>query len=128
MVENMSCQHLDLLQRKEWFIMIDHQEKGPYSVLDLKNEPDFNPDTLVWKRGLDGWVAARFVPELNNVFKDDVDPSLLKQPDNSQGFESDFLQNQEVLTLQQDPYQLILWLLVLILIGFYLFYRFYYHI
>jgi hypothetical protein len=111
---------------KEWFIIIENQQLGPYSLLDLKKEPRFTPDTLVWKKGYKEWTKARFILELQKLFKDEPKPRALHEPKKSNGIESDLQQSQAALTLQQDPYQFLLWILVLLLIIFYTFYRFYY--
>ena len=112
---------------KEWFIIIENQQSGPYSLLDLKKEPRFTPDTLVWRKGFQEWIKARFVPELQMVFKDEPEPRPLHDADKGKGLESDMgQQNQATLTLRQDPYQFLLWVLLLLLVIFYTFYQFYY--
>lgn len=112
---------------KEWFIIIENQQAGPYSLLDLKRNLYFTPDTLVWKKGFQEWTKARFVPELQEVFKDEPKPQALHEPDKGKEVESEMGQQaQATLTLQQDPYQYILWILLLLLTIFYTFYQFYY--
>lgn len=109
---------------KQWFIIVDNQQLGPYSLLDLKREPGFNPDTLVWKKGFKEWTKARFVLELQKLFKDDSDSHTIHTPKKSD-LESKLQESQDVLTMQQDPYQFLLWILLFFLIIFYTFYRFY---
>lgn len=110
---------------KEWFIIIENQQAGPFSLLELKANSHFTPDTLVWKKGFKEWIKARFVPELQQLFKDEIEPRALHEPE--EGLESDLgQQSQATLTLQQDPYQFILWILLLLLLIFYTFYQFYY--
>ena len=111
---------------KEWFVIIENQQEGPLSLLDLKRERRFTPDTLVWKKGFPEWTRARFIPEMKELFKDDPEPQALHEP-NKEGINNELGQeNQVTLTLQQDPYQLLLWILLFLLIAFYTFYRFFY--
>lgn len=113
---------------KEWFIIIENEQLGPYSLSDLKSEPRFNPDTFVWKKGFQEWIKARFVPEMEEVFKDDSETKGLHEPEKGKRLESDLGQeSQATLTLQQDPYQFLLLILLLLLVAFYTFYHFYYH-
>lgn len=111
---------------REWFIIVDNQQKGPYSLLDLKKHPQFTPDTLVWKKGFKEWTRARFVPELRNLFKDDPEPCPLHEQKDGKTVKGEIAQeSQATLTLQQDPYQFLLWiLLILIIILYTFFYRF----
>lgn len=111
---------------KEWFIMIENQQLGPYSLLDLKNEPRFTPDTLVWKRGYPEWTKARFILEMQKLFKDEPESRPLHEPKKNNGVESDLQQSQAALTMRQDPYQFMLWILLVLLMIFYAFYYFYY--
>lgn len=107
----------------EWFIIIDNQQVGPYALSQLKKHPKFTPDTLVWKKGFKEWTKARFVPELQELFKDDPEPCTLHQDKGA--LKGDLGQeSQATLTLQQDPYQFLLWILLLIIV---LFYTFFYH-
>lgn len=115
---------------QEWFVIIDNQQAGPYSLAELKRNPRFNPDTLVWKRDFQEWIKARFVPEMQEVFKDEPEAKALHEPDKDQSLESELgQQNQATLTLQQDPfpYQLLLWFLFCLLIIFYTFFQLYYN-
>jgi hypothetical protein len=109
-------------ETKEWFIIVENQQEGPYSLLDLKKDYRFTPDTLVWKKGLREWTPARFVLEMQEIFKDDHEPKALHEPEKRRI--SDLgQQNQVTLTMQQDPYQLLLWILLILLILFYTFYQ-----
>lgn len=111
---------------KEWFIFVENQPAGPYDLIQLKNDYRFTPDTLVWKKGFAEWVAARFVPELQDVFKDESTSPTTPEDLESKGLEPDLgQQNQATLTMQQDPYLLFLWILVFLLIILYTYYQFY---
>jgi hypothetical protein len=112
---------------KEWFIIIDNEKEGPYSLHDLKKDLRFTPDTLVWKRGFQEWIKARFVSEMLELFKDEPEAKPLHEDKNKEIPSHLGQQNQITLTLQQDPYQFILWILLLLLVMFYTFFRFYYN-
>lgn len=112
---------------KEWFIIIQNQQAGPYSLSDLRKEPSFNPDTLVWRKGFQEWIQARFIPEMQDVFKDLPQGQSIHES-GEKGLKEDVGQeSQMTLSLQQDPYQFLLWLLLLLLIFFVAFYQAYYH-
>ncbi len=109
---------------KEWFIIIGDRHEGPYSLQDLKQDVRITPDTLVWKKDFKKWVPARVVAELKPLFEDKPESKPLHQkPANN--LKTDLGQEQVTLTIQQDPYQFYLWLIVLLLIFFYAFYQFY---
>ncbi len=115
---------------QEWFIIVEHQQVGPYSLAELKRNPQFNPDSLVWKKGFQEWVKARFVPEMQDIFKDEPEPKALHDPEKGKKLESEVNRpTQAILTLQQDPfpYQFLLWFLVLLFVILYTFYQFYYN-
>lgn len=106
--------------KQEWFIIIDNQQTGPLTLSDLKNHPFFSPDTLVWKKGMKEWSKARFIPELQILFKDEPEGRPLHELDKKNDAERSLGQESQVsLTLQQDPYQLLLWILLLLIIIFY---------
>lgn len=106
--------------QKEWYILIEGQKEGPFSLPELKQDPRLTPDTLVWRKGFKDWVAIRFVPELKAVFEDEPESKPLHEeaepptPTN--------LPTEETLAIRQDPPQLFLWIIVLILLILYLFY------
>lgn len=110
-----------------WYIIIEHQQEGPYSLQDLKRNRRFTPDTLVWKKGFSEWIAARFVPEILEIFKDEVESQSVHDRFKGKAVGTDLGQeSQATLTLQQDPYQIFLWILVLLLVFIYAYYQFYY--
>lgn len=108
---------------KKWFLIVENEQLGPFSLADLKKEPGFNPDTLVWKKGFKEWTKARFVLELQELFKDEPDPHPTHETKNNIDLKG-LQESQDILTMQQDPYPIILWILLLLLIMFYTFYRF----
>ena len=52
---------------KEYYYLNGDTKTGPFSLDALKSAP-INPDTLVWNSSLPDWVAARTLPELQDMF------------------------------------------------------------
>ncbi len=105
---------------KEWFILINGIQEGPYSIKDLKRHSQLTPDTLVRKRGWKDWVAIRHVLELKDVFKDEPSPQLLNGKKSAPG---DLTSDQAALTIsQQDPFHPYLWILLIVSFLIYLIY------
>jgi hypothetical protein len=67
---------------KVWFISIEDNVEGPFSLEDLKKDLRITPDTLVWKEGFTKWLLLKDVPEAADVFKDEVSPDSLDEPVN----------------------------------------------
>lgn len=112
---------------KNWFILIDEKKLGPYSLLDLRENPQFTPDTLVCKKGESQWKKARDIEELQEIF-DDEPFSKEKDKKIMDHFQTEIsTENQATLTLQQDPSQFILWILILLIVLFYSLYHFYFY-
>lgn len=103
-----------------WFIIIEKRQEGPYSLQELKKDDRFTPDTLVWKEGFSEWVPARFIPELQEIFKDAPESHPLHEPVQEKSLKPD---GEATLTLQQDPYQFYLWILIIIAVFIYLMYK-----
>lgn len=55
---------------KKWFILIEGNSEGPFSIQELKLDLRINPETLVWREGFEEWVPIGQVPELKEVFSD----------------------------------------------------------
>jgi GYF domain 2 len=108
--------------KKEWFIKINNKEEGPFSSKELKRHPLVTPDTLVRKKNQSSWIPIRFVVELKEVFEDEPEGTPLHEPS---PIPTPIGPDQATLTLQQDPFQFILWLLVLLIILTYTAYRLY---
>lgn len=101
--------------KKEWYLLIDTRTEGPFNLDDLRYDIRLTPDTLVWKEGFKEWTPARFVYELSELFKDATDIQQGNE-DIETGNVSDIEPGPATLTLQQDPYQFFLWLIVLLLL------------
>jgi membrane protease subunit (stomatin/prohibitin family) len=69
------------LPSAEWFIGVNGQQQGPYDLNALAAQAaagTLTRQTLVWKNGMAGWVAAGQVPELGSAFAS-VPPPLPPQ-------------------------------------------------
>lgn len=53
---------------QQYYMVVDEQSTGPYTLDELTLHPKLTPDTLVWKPGIDNWVAAKTFPELAPAF------------------------------------------------------------
>lgn len=51
----------------EYYILVNNIQKGPFPVEKLKSQ-GVQPETLVWKKGLQNWVKARQRPDLRHLF------------------------------------------------------------
>lgn len=56
---------------KEWFVLLQGNRYGPFSIYELKEKVLISPDTLVWKKGFSKWQKAKDVEELKILFKDE---------------------------------------------------------
>lgn len=112
--------------KEEWYIIVNHLQEGPYSCAYLKRDPRVNPDTYVWKKGFTGWVRARDVLELEVLFKEDHPQIEFDDEGESTGSTSNYNQDQEILIMNQDPFQFGLWFFLLLIIFLYVFYRVYF--
>ena len=51
-----------------YYMVVDEKSTGPFTLDEITLHPQLTPDTLVWKPGLDNWVAAKSLPELDPAF------------------------------------------------------------
>ena len=51
----------------EYFAIINGAQAGPMSKAQLALA-GITPQTMVWRQGLQDWVKAETLPELNDVF------------------------------------------------------------
>lgn len=112
---------------KEWFIAIGGKQEGPYSLQELQLDERITPDTLVWTQGFKDWVPLRTVPELQDIFKDRPESKPLHEEKHEKGLPG-LLREDETLTLSNDPYPFLIWLLImaaiLIYVCYFLFYQY----
>lgn len=110
-----------------WFIWVEGKQEGLYSGYDLKHDPRVTPDTLVWTQGFETWKPIRFVPDLQKIFEDEPESKPIHEALRPKSKPlPDGLQDREALTMEQDPFQQFLWLIILVFLTFYFFYRYYY--
>jgi hypothetical protein len=57
----------------KYFIIIDEERKGPYSIEELKHF-DLSKDTLVWRNDFDDWIEAYKVEELKELISQTPPP------------------------------------------------------
>lgn len=51
-----------------YYMVVDEKSTGPFSLDEITLHPALTPETLVWKPGLENWVAAKTLPELTPAF------------------------------------------------------------
>lgn len=64
---------------KKYYIHQDEQQQGPFSKEELI-EKKITRDTMVWFEGVDNWVEATKVDELEDIFKSIPPPIQSKKP------------------------------------------------
>jgi len=99
---------------KIWYIKIEEEPEGPYSVEELRWDSRVSPSTLAWREGMPAWLPMRQIPELVVLFSDEDDSG--SGAEEGQG-------GEKVLTLDPDPQRsyyvfILVALLVIILLYF----------
>lgn len=51
-----------------YYMVVDEKSTGPFTLAEVILHPALRPETLVWKPGLENWVAAETLPELVPAF------------------------------------------------------------
>ncbi|MCH5235355.1 MAG: DUF4339 domain-containing protein [Muribaculaceae bacterium] len=51
-----------------YYMVVDEKSTGPYTLDEITLHPALTPETLVWKPGIENWVAAKTLPELAPAF------------------------------------------------------------
>jgi hypothetical protein len=102
---------------KIWYLLMDGEEEGPYSVLDLRRHRRVTPDTLVRRAGQKKWLRIRDVRELKKVFQDAEDSSAPSKKGSSRTCEDG------TLAMNYDPPSFLFWLLLMLLILLYAIYQ-----
>jgi membrane protease subunit (stomatin/prohibitin family) len=60
-----------------FFVAVNGQQSGPFDLATLQamaSRNEFKRESLVWKQGMSGWLAASQVAELNSVFSNTPPP------------------------------------------------------
>lgn len=105
---------------KIWYIKIENQIEGPFSVKDLKCDRRITPDTLVFRNGFDQWVPMRHVSELKEVFSDEKEPSAASEDEKEEGV---IVPQDEMVLHLQNNYSPFLFLILILILVFYIFYN-----
>ena len=53
---------------QQYYMVIDEKSSGPFTLDEVILHSKLTPNTLVWKPGLDNWVAAKTLPEISIAF------------------------------------------------------------
>lgn len=61
-----------------YYMVVDEKSTGPFTLDEVILHPQLTPETLVWKPGIENWVAAKTLAELA--------PSFAKQQPNTPPF------------------------------------------
>lgn len=51
-----------------YYMVVDEKSTGPFTLDEIILHPKLTPDTLVWKPGIDNWIAAKTFQELAPAF------------------------------------------------------------
>ena len=51
-----------------YYMVVDEKSTGPFTLAEVILHPQLTPETLVWKPGIENWVAANTLPELSPAF------------------------------------------------------------
>lgn len=51
-----------------YYIVVDEQSTGPFSLEEILRHPAMSPESLVWKPGIENWEPAHKFPELSPAF------------------------------------------------------------
>lgn len=52
------------MPEQQYYMVVDEQTVGPFTLEEIKSHPRLTPETLVWKPGIENWIAAREMVEL----------------------------------------------------------------
>ena len=63
-----------------YYMVIDEQQAGPFTLDEITLHPKLTPETLVWKPGYDNWMAAKNFPELVVAFTPQRPPQDFNTP------------------------------------------------
>lgn len=63
-----SCQTSQAAQQANFYIVANEAVAGPFTddqLMSLARQKVLTADTFVWRKGMDQWLQARMVPEIN---------------------------------------------------------------
>lgn len=67
----------------EYWIFLNNEKQGPYTLTDLQ-QVELSPDTLVWRDGLNRWVEAQEIEELEILFATKQPPTFEEEAKSNQ--------------------------------------------
>lgn len=108
-----------------WFININGQVEGPFTIDELKKDMRLNPDTLVWRKGFKEWLLIRNVPELSDLFKEEIEKEEEETVDEVKKTKSTLTFDEIALNIQSEPPLFKFWLLVFLISLTYIYFYFY---
>lgn len=85
---------------KVWYVEIDGQREGPFSLTEMRNDHRITPDTRAWKLGFSHWKPIREIPELKELFRDAKTPEEGEEPEEE--LEPEFRQKPKKAPFPQD--------------------------
>ena len=87
-----------------YYIVVDGKQAGPFPKKDLAYS-GLTRDTYVWREGLDGWIKASDLPELDEVFAPAAAPGQPCQQPYQQPYQQPQAPQPYQEPYQQQPYQ-----------------------
>lgn len=85
-----------------YFIISEGQQAGPFPKEHLKAR-GVEKDTYVWREGLEGWVPASELPELQDIFEETIIQAVPQQPYGQP--QQPYGQPQQPYVQPQQPYR-----------------------
>lgn len=89
--------------QQQYYMVIDEQSAGPFTLDEVILHSKITPDTLVWKPGLDNWVAAKTLPELSIAFNRNNQNGYGTPPNFNNSRGNDYNQYQDPKLRQDNP-------------------------
>lgn len=110
---------------KEWFTVYENRQEGPFSQKELMIDVRLTPETLVWKKGMKDWIKVKEVQELKFAFEDHTEVSEKDEEEFNEVIQPKFEHEEETLTMQMEPYQYSLWILIILIVLIYILFQIY---
>ena len=68
----------------QYYMVVDEKSTGPFSLDEIILHPALTQESLVWKPGLENWVAAKTLPELFPAFANQQNQQFQTPPEFNQ--------------------------------------------
>jgi len=114
---------MGIVMEKHWFLYLNDEQEGPYSLLELRKDDRLNPETFAWREGMSDWKRIVEIPELSDLFSPDggIVEDMATDEDGPTPPPNDEL----VLELGKHPFHFAVWLLIAGILIFYIFYEYF---